>query len=74
MILLSIFTLVATLAQAGSSLENYTTDDWSATATEARKSGLPIMIVFSAYDCSYCEHLKDEILDPAFSRVRSANV
>ncbi|MET0101315.1 MAG: thioredoxin fold domain-containing protein [Sedimenticola sp.] len=64
LILLSIFSLAVFSVQAGSPLDNYTTDDWSVTSEEARKGNLPIMIVFSADDCSYCEHLKEEILNP----------
>ncbi|MES9844430.1 MAG: thioredoxin fold domain-containing protein [Candidatus Sedimenticola sp. PURPLELP] len=64
LIFLSFFTLTTFVAHAGSSLENYTTDDWSVAADKAREENLPIMIVFSADDCGYCEHLKEEILNP----------
>jgi thioredoxin-related protein len=40
------------------------TDDWSAQVTQARRSGLPILILFSREHCGYCERLKSEVLEP----------
>ena len=40
------------------------TDDWSAEVTGARRSGLPILILFSSEHCGYCERLKSDVLEP----------
>ena len=38
--------------------------DWSIEAATARQHSIPIMVVFSANDCSYCEKLKKDVLLP----------
>ncbi len=38
--------------------------DWSKTALEAEKSHLPVILVFSADDCPFCERLKQTVLSP----------
>ena len=39
-------------------------DDWAQEATAALSNGTPIMLVFTANECSYCERLKRELLEP----------
>lgn len=48
--------------QSGYQLESV--DDWAREAQRARDAGLPIMVIFSADDCSYCERLKREVVTP----------
>jgi thioredoxin-related protein len=57
------------------------TQDWSAESVEARKSAIPIVILFSKADCSYCERLKKEVLEPlanrkqaGFARIRELDI
>lgn len=38
--------------------------DWAAAAQESRSSDRPIMVVFGADDCHYCDRLKAELLGP----------
>lgn len=38
--------------------------DLAALAEDARRSGAPILLVFSAEDCDYCERLESEVLGP----------
>jgi thioredoxin-related protein len=38
--------------------------DLAALATDARRTGAPILLVFSAEDCEYCERLEAEVLGP----------
>ena len=40
------------------------TDDLSALGRTARQRRLPIVLLLSASDCSYCARLKDEVLNP----------
>ena len=40
------------------------TDDWESEANQARQSGVPVMVVFSAENCPYCDRLKTEVLAP----------
>ncbi|HHH40027.1 MAG TPA: hypothetical protein ENK50_10715 [Sedimenticola sp.] len=40
------------------------TDDLSASARAARGRDMPILIVFSAAHCPYCERMKEEVLLP----------
>jgi thioredoxin-related protein len=44
------------------------TDDWSVEAARARRTGLPILILFARQHCGYCERLKAEVLDPRVER------
>ena len=39
-------------------------DDFAAFARAARRRGLPIVLLVSRSDCSYCALLKDEVLNP----------
>lgn len=48
--------------QPGNGIESV--DDWARQAQLARAAGLPIMIIFSADDCAYCERLKQEVVMP----------
>lgn len=41
-----------------------TTDDWEDVSQTARQRHTPILVVFSAETCGYCEKLKREIIDP----------
>lgn len=41
-----------------------TTRDWSDLATTARETHLPILVVFNAETCGYCQQLKVEIIEP----------
>ena len=58
------------------------TDDWSAEVSAARRSGLPILILFSSEHCGYCERLKSEVLEPLakngemknFARIRELDI
>ncbi|MCG8428119.1 MAG: thioredoxin fold domain-containing protein [Chromatiales bacterium] len=40
------------------------TDDCADDAVEAKEIGVPILMVFSADDCDYCERLKNDVLKP----------
>lgn len=40
------------------------TDDCAGDVIEAKEVGVPILLVFSADDCDYCERLKHEVLKP----------
>jgi len=39
-------------------------DDLSQAAEQARATGMPIMVVFGAEECPYCERMKKEFLIP----------
>ena len=39
-------------------------DDFAAFGSAARQRGLPIVLLVSRSDCSYCALLKDEVLNP----------
>ena len=39
-------------------------DDWAQEATAAHSNGTPILLVFTSDNCSYCERLKSELLEP----------
>ena len=39
-------------------------DDFAAFGRTARRRGLPIVLLVSRSDCSYCALLKDEVLNP----------
>jgi thioredoxin-related protein len=39
-------------------------EDLAAVAADARRSGVPILLVFAAEDCEYCQRLEDEVLGP----------
>lgn len=41
-----------------------TSRDWSVEAANARKAGIPIMMIFTADSCGYCTRLRDEVLLP----------
>lgn len=66
-LLLGIFTVLATSSPlwAGNNPEIPT--DWSQVAQEAESQRLPIVILFTAPDCGYCERLDSEVIRPAFS-------
>jgi thioredoxin-related protein len=38
--------------------------DWSLTARSARAAHAPVMILYTAHACGYCERLKREVLQP----------
>ncbi len=38
--------------------------NWEQAAAKAHRNDRPIMILFSADDCSYCEQLKTELINP----------
>ena len=40
------------------------TDDCAGDVIEAKEVGVPILLVFGADDCDYCERLKREVLKP----------
>ena len=40
------------------------TEDLARTGAESRQRGLPILLVFSAEDCEYCQRLEEELLVP----------
>ena len=40
------------------------TDDWEDVSLIARQRHTPILVVFSAKTCGYCEKLKKEVIDP----------
>jgi len=42
----------------------YTTDDFATEASLARRTGVPLMVVFSTDDCPYCVRLKNQVLRP----------
>jgi thioredoxin-related protein len=39
-------------------------EDLTAVAADARRSGAPILLVFAAEDCEYCQRLESEVLGP----------
>jgi thioredoxin-related protein len=39
-------------------------NDWAETSALAREQNLPILLLFSADGCHYCERLKGELLNP----------
>ncbi|MES9813097.1 MAG: thioredoxin fold domain-containing protein [Candidatus Thiodiazotropha sp.] len=41
-----------------------TTDDWSDLSNIARETHLPILVVFNADTCGYCQRLRDEVIVP----------
>ncbi|MCU7893381.1 MAG: thioredoxin fold domain-containing protein [Candidatus Thiodiazotropha sp. (ex Ustalcina ferruginea)] len=47
--------------QADSSL---TTTDWADTSSVARQTHSPILVLFGAEECGYCERLKQEVIEP----------
>ena len=55
--------LISGVVLSDSSTDILPTDDWSAEVTEARKAGLPILILFSSEYCGYCDRLKSEVLE-----------
>ncbi len=70
------------MTTAGEAITLPLADDWAAEATQARQSGIPIMVVFSADHCFYCERMKAEVLTPQLQqglfknrvRVREFNI
>jgi thioredoxin-related protein len=40
--------------------------NWASIAKSAKSSNSPIIVLYSADNCSYCERLKDEVLNPLF--------
>jgi thioredoxin-related protein len=40
--------------------------DLSQEAALARKNKMPILVLFSAFDCEFCQRLEKEILDPMY--------
>lgn len=56
--------LFSTLAVADQPGLDQTTRDWSRVATDARETGLPVLVLVSSEDCAYCELLKQEVLRP----------
>ena len=42
------------------------TSDWSQAARDAKVSQSPIIILYTAQTCGYCERLKQEVLIPMF--------
>lgn len=42
--------------------------DWTKTAKYAEETRLPIIILYTAPGCAYCERLKDEVLKPMFGK------
>lgn len=56
--------LVSGGALSGPSTGVLPTDDWNAEVTEARKAGLPVLILFTSEYCGYCDRLKSELLKP----------
>jgi thioredoxin-related protein len=47
-------------------MQQCTDKDWSLTAKIARESQVPILVLFTAVECGYCEKLKHEVLEPMF--------
>ena len=43
-------------------------EDWAEEGLQAQSAGLPIMLVFTSGDCSYCERLKNELLEPLLQK------
>ena len=41
-----------------------TTDDWADLSDIARETHSPILVVFNADTCSFCQRLKDEVIEP----------
>ena len=56
--------LTANLSVAAEPAVIVQTDDWESEANQARQSGVPVMVVFSAENCPYCDRLKTEVLAP----------
>ena len=56
--------LITGLAMATPPKQILPGDDWAAEASAAQSDGTPIMLVFTADNCSYCERLKRELLKP----------
>lgn len=52
------------IAAAGSLDQIDVADDWETEASAARKAGIPLMVVFSTHDCTYCVRLKNQVLAP----------
>jgi thioredoxin-related protein len=42
------------------------TKDWLTESVEAKKTGVPIMMVFGSEYCAYCARLKAEVLEPGY--------
>ncbi|MDJ0807161.1 MAG: thioredoxin fold domain-containing protein [Gammaproteobacteria bacterium] len=62
LILLSLSSLVS------GGIHKCTAKDWALTSQEAKKSNTPILILFTADACGYCERLKQDVLNPMFER------
>lgn len=41
-----------------------TTSDWSEEAVLAKNQGVPILVIFSSDNCSYCEQLMQQVINP----------
>ncbi|MEN8179769.1 MAG: thioredoxin fold domain-containing protein [Pseudomonadota bacterium] len=65
LILAAMFLISASSLVSGEMLK-CTAKDWTQTSREAEPSNAPILIVFTADDCAYCEMLKQDVLNPMF--------
>jgi thioredoxin-related protein len=65
LILAALSLLCLSSLTAGDTLK-CTARDWSQTAKLAQESKAPILILYTAHECAYCERLKAEVLQPMF--------
>jgi thioredoxin-related protein len=60
----ALFLITVSVAAGGPQSNLAPTDDLSAESSLAHTAGIPILVVFSADYCPYCERLKREVLQP----------
>ncbi|MCP3868751.1 MAG: thioredoxin fold domain-containing protein [Gammaproteobacteria bacterium] len=58
---------------AGSFYDISTTEDWHTEAVLAKRAGVPVMMVFSADECPYCQRLKKQVLLPLVKNGKLSN-
>ena len=64
-ILATLFLFSASSLVSGETLQTVG-QDWVKTSQLAKQSNLPILILFTADTCAYCERLKRDVLTPMF--------
>ncbi len=67
LILAALFLVSASSLTSGEMLK-CTAKDWAQTSRTAQHSKAPILILFTAHECAYCEKLKQEVLKPMFQK------
>lgn len=67
LILVALILLTASSIAFGE-LQKCTAKDWTQASRTAEQAKAPILILFTADDCAYCERLKREVLKPMFQQ------